>query len=201
MSIEENSTLEKKDFGIKGFLFEIFDLLVYALIILSITYIILGFVEQRTDVEGSSMNITLNDKDSVFVDKISYRFKDPERYDIVIFKFLHADDTYYIKRIIGLPGETVQIIDGKVYINGQMLTDDNYGYADIDRPERAVNPITLGEGEYFVMGDNRNESTDSRFSSVGNVQREQIVGRAFMRIWPLNQIKFLKKDINNRPQE
>ncbi|MBQ9886948.1 MAG: signal peptidase I [Lachnospiraceae bacterium] len=201
MSIEENSTLEKKDFGIKGFLFEIFDLLVYALIILSITYIILGFVEQRTDVEGSSMNITLNDKDSVFVDKISYRFKDPERYDIVVFKFLHADDTYYIKRIIGLPGETVQIIDGKVYINGQMLTDDNYGYADIDRPERAVNPITLGEGEYFVMGDNRNGSTDSRFSSVGNVQREQIVGRAFMRIWPLNQIKFLKKDINNRPQE
>ena len=147
------------------------------------------------------MNITLNDKDSVFVDKISYRFKDPERYDIVVFKFLHADDTYYIKRIIGLPGETVQIIDGKVYINGQMLTDDNYGYADIDRPERAVNPITLGEGEYFVMGDNRNGSTDSRFSSVGNVQREQIVGRAFMRIWPLNQIKFLKKDINNRPQE
>lgn len=181
----------KKKLGVRGFLFELFDLLVYVLIILSITYIVLGFVEQRTYVDGNSMFDTLSDGDSVFVDKVSYRFKNPERFDIVIFKFLYTDDTYYIKRLIGLPGETVQIIDGKVYINNELLEDDVYGYEIMNEAGIAEAPVTLGDDEYFVLGDNRNGSTDSRRSVVGKVHRDQIIGKAFMRIWPLKNIRML----------
>lgn len=190
-NIDKVSGKDKKELSVKKVLYEIFDLAVYVLIIFSITYIVLCFVEQRTDVDGNSMYSTLSNGDSVFVDKVSYRLKDPERFDIVIFDFLHAEDTYYIKRIIGLPGETVQIIDGYVYIDGKLLDTDVYGYETINNPGRAENPVTLGEDEYFVMGDNRNGSTDSRTDSVGNVQRDQIVGKAFMRIWPLKDIKLL----------
>lgn len=192
MELEEKTLSDnKKGFGIRGFLFEIFDLLVYVLIILSITYIVLGFVEQRTYVDGNSMYSTLSDGDSVFVDKISYRFKEPERFDVIIFQYLHAEDTYYIKRIIGLPGETVQIIDGQVYINNELLEGDVFGYEVMNDAGLAEAPITLGEDEYFVLGDNRNGSTDSRRDSVGKVHRDQIIGKAFMRIWPLKDIKWL----------
>ncbi len=192
MKLEEKTLSDnKKGFGIRGFLFEVFDLLVYVLIILSITYIVLGFVEQRTYVDGNSMYDTLSDGDSVFVDKISYRFKEPERFDVVIFQYLYTEDTYYIKRVIGLPGETVQIIDGQVYINNELLEGDVYGYEVMNDAGLAETPITLGEDEYFVLGDNRNGSTDSRRTSVGKVHRDQIIGKAFMRIWPLKDIKWL----------
>ena len=192
MELEERTlSHNKKGFGIKGFLFELFDLLVYVLIILSITYMVLGFVEQRTYVDGNSMYDTLSDGDSVFVDKISYRFKEPERFDVVIFQYLYAEDTYYIKRVIGLPGETIQIINGQVYINGELLEGDVYGYEIMNESGLAEIPITLGDDEFFVLGDNRNGSTDSRRSSVGKVHRDQIIGKAFMRIWPLKDIKML----------
>ncbi len=192
MELDERALSDKKKgFGIRGFLFEFFDLLVYVLIILSVTYIVLGFVEQRTYVDGNSMYDTLYDGDSVFVDKVSYRFKEPERFDIVIFQYLYTEDTYYIKRVIGLPGETVQVIDGYVYINGELLEDDVYGYETMNESGLAEVPITLGEDEYFVLGDNRNGSTDSRRDSVGRVHRDQIIGKAFMRIWPLKDIKIL----------
>ncbi len=192
MELDERALSDKKKgFGLRGFLFEFFDLLVYVLIILSVTYIVLGFVEQRTYVDGNSMYDTLYDGDSVFVDKVSYRFKEPERFDIVIFQYLYTEDTYYIKRVIGLPGETVQVIDGYVYINGELLEDDVYGYETMNESGLAEVPITLGEDEYFVLGDNRNGSTDSRRDSVGRVHRDQIIGKAFMRIWPLKDIKIL----------
>lgn len=191
MDTEMDEITDKKRFGSKKFIFELFDLIVYVLIIFTITYIVLCFVEQRTDVDGNSMYSTLSSGDSVFVDKVSYRFKNPERFDIVIFEYLHTEDTYYIKRIIGLPGETVQIIDGYVYIDGALLDTDVYGYETINDPGLAANPITLGEDEYFVLGDNRNGSTDSRREAVKNVQKDQIIGKAFMRIWPLKNIKLL----------
>ena len=97
-----------------------------------------------------------------------------------------------IKRIIGLPGETVQIDEnGNIYINGELL-EENYGAETIQNPGRAANPITLGDDEYFVMGDNRNNSKDSRSEEVGNVKRSQIIGRAWLRIWPLNKFGLLK---------
>ena len=98
----------------------------------------------------------------------------------------------FIKRVIGLPGETVQIVGGRVYINGELLESDVYGNELMISAGRASQPITLGENEYFVLGDNRNGSKDSRVEEVGNVKRSQIQGKALLRIWPLNKVGFVK---------
>ena len=125
------------------------------------------------------------------MDKITYRFKDPVRYDIIVFPYQYEENTFYIKRIIGLPGETVQIAEGEIYINGEVLRE-TYGREVIQDPGMAAEPITLGEDEYFVLGDNRNASSDSREPSVGVIHRDDIVGRAWIRIWPLNKAGILK---------
>ena len=176
----------------KNALKEILSTSVYLLLVLCAAYLIVTYVGQRTQVSGSSMESTLSDEDHLIVDKISYRFKDPERYDIIVFPFQYDQDTYYIKRIIGMPGETIQIDDnGNIYIDGEILRE-NYGREVIKNPGRASEPIILGDDEYFVMGDNRNNSSDSRDPSVGNIHRKDIIGRAFMRIWPLSKFGILK---------
>lgn len=140
------------------------------------------------------MEPTLDSGDNLIVDKISYRFRDPERFDIIVFPWKYEESTYYIKRIIGLPGETVQIDEnGTIYINGEVL-QESYG-REVIKAEYvglAAEPITLGEDEYFVMGDNRNNSTDSRSAMVGNIKREDIIGRAWVRIWPFSKFGILK---------
>ncbi len=166
---------------------------IYLLIVLVVTYLVIVYVGQRTEVNGESMEPTLSDGDNLIVDKISYRFREPERFDIIVFPFQHKPETYYIKRIIGLPGETVEIDEeGTIYINGEVLTE-SYG-REIINPEhigRVEYPVVLGEDEYFVMGDNRNNSSDSRIPEVGNVKRDQIIGRAWVRIWPLSDIEVI----------
>lgn len=173
---------------------EMISTLVYLLGVLCLTWLVITFIGQRTEVDGSSMEPMLSNGDNLIVDKISYRFRDPQRYDIIVFPFKYQENTFYIKRIIGLPGETVQIDEqGTIYINGEVLTE-NYG-REIIRAETvgiAANPIILGEDEYFVMGDNRNSSMDSRTEIVGNIKREDIIGRAWIRIWPLNKLGILK---------
>lgn len=167
---------------------------IYLLVVLGLTWLMITYVIQRTEVDGSSMEPTLSSGDNLFVDKISYRFKDPERFDIVVFPFRYKENTYYIKRIIGMPGETVQIdMDGNIYIDGELLPE-SYG-KEVIRPEhigRAAEPIELGDDEYFVMGDNRNNSSDSRTEAVGNIHRSEIIGRAWVRIWPLEDMCVLK---------
>ena len=175
----------------KNILKEILSTSVYLLVVLLITYLIVNFVGQRTEVVGSSMESTLSDGDNLIVDKISYRFNDPKRYDIIVFPFRYAKNTYYIKRIIGMPGETVRIdYDGVIYIDDKELTE-YYGKEVIEDPGIAVREITLGKDEYFVMGDNRNNSTDSRDPSVGNIHKKEILGRAWLRIWPLYEFELL----------
>lgn len=166
---------------------EILGWVVYLAIIVIGTYVIVNYVGQRTSVSGHSMEATLHDGDNLIVDKISYRFRDPKRYEIVVFPYKHAEKTYYIKRIIGLPGETVQIVDGYVYIDGEKL-DEHYGLEVMKNPGIAENPIQLGEDEYFVLGDNRNRSSDSREESVGVINGKDLLGRAWLRIWPLSDI-------------
>ena len=176
----------------KKVLKEILSTSMYLLVVLCLTYLVIHYVGQRTQVVGSSMESTLSDKDNLIVDKITYRFREPKRFDIVVFPFQYAEDTFYIKRVIGLPGETVYIDEqGTIYINDQVLAE-NYGREVIVDAGRAYEPITLGEDEYFVMGDNRNNSSDSRDPVVGNISREDIIGRAWMRIWPLNKFGILK---------
>ena len=173
---------------------EMISTLLYLLAVLCLTWLVIHFVGQRTEVEGASMETTLSDGDNLIVDKISYRFRDPQRFDIIVFPFQYKENTYYIKRIIGLPGETVQIDEqGNIYINGEKL-EERYG-REIIRPENigiAAEPIVLGEDEYFVMGDNRNNSTDSRTEIVGNIHRDEIIGRAWIRIWPFSKFGVLK---------
>ena len=173
---------------------EIISTLAYILGVLCLTWLVITFVGQRTEVDGSSMEPMLSNGDNLIVDKITYRFKDPQRFDIIVFPFKYKENTYYIKRIIGLPGETVQIDEqGNIYINGEILKE-NYG-REIIKSENvgiAREPIVLGEDEYFVMGDNRNNSTDSRTEVVGNIKRADIIGRAWVRIWPFSKIGVLK---------
>lgn len=161
--------------------------LLYIVLIIALTWIVVTFVGQRTEVSGSSMETTLSDKDQLIVDKMTYRFRDPKRYDIVVFPYQYQDNTYYIKRIIGLPGETVQILSGMVYIDGMRL-DEHYGNEIMENPGIAEEPLTLGEDEYFVLGDNRNNSSDSRASDVGLIHRKDLIGSAWIRVWPLSQI-------------
>lgn len=176
----------------KEILHEILSTSIYILFVLLFTFLIVKFVGQRTEVVGASMESTLHDGDNLIVDKISYRFREPERFDIIVFPYQYAKKTYYIKRIIGLPGETVQIDEyGIIYINGQVLVE-NYGKDTIKNPGLAENTIHLGEGEYFVLGDNRNNSTDSRDPSVGTIRKKDILGRAWLQIWPLNKMHFVK---------
>ena len=176
----------------KNILKEILSTSIYLLVVLCAAYLIITYVGQRTQVSGSSMETTLSDGDNLLVDKITYRFSDPKRFDIIVFPFQYDTDTYYIKRIIGMPGETVQIdYDGNIYIDGEIL-GESYGREVIQNPGRAAEPITLGEDEYFVMGDNRNNSSDSRDPSVGNIHRKDIIGRAWVRIWPFSKFGVLK---------
>lgn len=153
-------------------------------------FLILHFVGQRTVVNGNSMDTTLANGQNLVMDKLSYRFHDPKRYDIIIFPGPeeYGEHPYYIKRIIGLPGETVQIKKGKVYINGKKLKSDIYGITDyIDEAGVAKSAQKLGKDEYFCLGDNRPVSYDSRYEEVGPVHRSQIIGKVWIRIWPLNK--------------
>lgn len=187
---EEKNEIEEKEEGSSRWK-SIVSNIIWILVMLLAVFLIVEYVGQRTQVSGSSMEDTLHNGDNLIVDKISYRFRDPERFDIIVFPPNENEKTYYIKRIIGLPGETVQIVDGKIYINGEVL-EENYGKEVIKRADRASTPIVLGGDEYFVLGDNRNKSLDSRDPSVGNVKRSSIVGRAWVRIWPLSDFGVLK---------
>lgn len=178
----------------KSMLRTILGYILYILVIIGLTWMIVTFVGQRTRVSGQSMETTLQDGDNLIVDKISYRFHDPSRYDIIVFPYKYEENTFYIKRIIGLPGEIVQVKDGYTYINGKKLTSDIYGREVMDEPGIAEEPIKLGSDEYFVLGDNRNHSQDSRDPYVGVLKRSDLLGRAFIRIYPLNKFGVIKHE-------
>lgn len=165
----------------------------YFAIIFAVVLLVQKFIIQPVEVNGSSMESTLNDENHLLLEKVSYYFTEPKRFDVIVFRPYDYDDKlYYIKRIIGLPDETVQIIGNLIYIDGEPL-EENYGRENvIDDPGTASQPITLAKDEYFVLGDNRNNSKDSRNSSVGVVHRKSILGRAWCRIWPLSKIGFIR---------
>lgn len=184
VALEDENKEIKKTSSLKRFLIDLF---FYAILIFACVYIIPNFILQRTIVEGVSMENTLSDGDHLYVEKITYRMNLLKRFDIIVFyPYGRDNEDYYVKRIIGLPGETIQIIDGNIYINGEIL-EENYGKEPILDPGRAVQPITLGEDEYFVLGDNRNISKDSRYPNVGNVKKKNIGGKAFFRVSPLKK--------------
>lgn len=144
--------------------------------------LIFNFVGQKTNVVGKSMEPTLYDGDQLIIDKLSYRFGEVERFDIIVFPY--EPKLYYIKRVIAMPGEEVKIVDGQVLVNEEVI-DDAYGF-DIIREYGNNLPLLVPEGEYFVMGDNRNKSSDSRYTDVGTIDKEDIIGKAIVRLWPMN---------------
>lgn len=167
---------------------DIISLCLYLAIILGCTYLVVNYVAQRTEIEGASMAPTLYHGDHVLVDKLTYRFKDPQRYDIIAFPYRYEQDTYYVKRIIGLPGEKVRIdAHGTIFINDEAL-DEHFGAETINQPGYASTPRILGKDEYFVLGDNRNDSIDSRSAEVGMVRRMEIIGKVSLRIYPFSKI-------------
>lgn len=138
--------------------------LIYIALIVVCVYVVPKYVIQRTVVKGESMEDTLHDAESLLIDKISYRFTDPKRYDIIVFYPKGRDvDEYYVKRIYGLPGETIQIKGNDIFINGEKI-DDPYAKDSMSTGGIANEPYTLGEDEYFVLGDHRSVSQDSRFT-------------------------------------
>lgn len=163
------------------------ELIIYVLILVACVTVIPNFVLQRTIVSGHSMQNTLQDGDNLLVEKVSYHFTKPKRYDIVMFYPYGKDaEEYYVKRVIGLPGETIQIKGEDIYINGKVL-EEHYGKNPIDYSGIAEKPLTLAEDEYFLMGDNREVSLDSRYEEVGPVNKNLISGKALIRIWPLSE--------------
>lgn len=163
----------------------------YLLLLIIAVLFTLHFVGQRTEVRGVSMEPALSQGDQILIDKLSYRFREPDRFEIIVFH-KNQSSFYYIKRVIALPGERIWISrEGNIYINDRLLKE-YYGKERISDPGLAGQEITLGGDEYFVLGDNRNSSEDSRSEEVGVVKRSEIIGRAAFRFYPLNAVGALQ---------
>lgn len=181
----ENRRKNQEESTIAIILENLFESILCIALALGIAFLINTYVGTHTRVDGESMETTLHTEDCLIIDKLSYRFQEPKRFDIIVFPVSNDED--YIKRIIGLPGETVQIIDGYVYINGRQLAE-NVEHETMVDSGLASEPIVLGADEYFVLGDNRNHSTDSRDSRVKLVKRNDIIGKAVFRFYPLENV-------------
>lgn len=150
-------------------------------------FVFVWYFGQRISNIGDSMNPVLKNGDVVLVNRILYDASSPKRGDIIVFKPNGNENLHsYVKRIVGLPGETVQIKDGAVYIDGKMLKE-SYKTTSLEEAGLAAEEITLGGNEFFVLGDNRESSEDSRMADIGNVKRSEIEGKAWFNITPGNR--------------
>ncbi|MCS7251413.1 MAG: signal peptidase I [Anaerolineae bacterium] len=160
--------------------------LVETVLIVIVVMVLVNTVTARFQIEGSSMEPNLRDGEYVLISKISYWFGSPQRGDVVVFRFPHDPHRDFIKRIIGLPGETVAIRDGKVFIDGRPL-EETYIRSPIIY---TYGPVTLGPDEYFVLGDNRNASNDSH--NWGTLPYSAIIGEAWLVYWPPSRWRLIR---------
>lgn len=157
-----------------------------------LAFVSVWYFGQQVSTVGDSMNPVLSNGDVVLVNRIVYNATTPKRGDIIVFKPKGNENAhYYIKRIVGLPGESVEIIENRIYIDGEKLEED-YATTDIDDVGIVNEKIQLAGDEYFVLGDNRKSSEDSRNADVGNVKREYIYGKAWLIISPKKDFGFVK---------
>lgn len=164
------------------------------LLALLIAWLVITFIAQNCTVEGLSMQPTLMNSDRVLINKFIYRISEPQRGDIIVFKWLNPDtdkEEFLIKRVIGLPGDTIELLNGNVYVNEAVYDESAYLDVKTIKTGDMDGEVIVPDGAYFVMGDNRGNSKDSRYKVVGMVQRSQIVGKAAFRIWPLKDFKFI----------
>lgn len=156
-----------------------------------LAFVLVLYFGQRVNNIGDSMRPAIKNGDIILVNRMIYDASKPKRGDIIVFKPNGNENAHsYIKRIIGLPGETVQIKDGKIYINGKKLREE-YKTAEITEAGTAGEKLTLGGDEYFVLGDNRQNSEDSRTADVGNVRRSDIQGKAWFNLSPGKNFGFI----------
>ncbi len=195
---EENKTLPEEDLDMSNFSEDyeetgigvwakkfgllVFEVVKVVLISLAIILPIRLFLVQPFYVEGASMEPNFYDKEYLIIDEISYRFNEPQRGEVVIFKNPKNTKIYFIKRVIGLPGETVEVIDGKIKINNKEVEEDYIEFSSSQSHE----PVALANDQYYLMGDNRANSYDSRV--IGPVNKKYIIGRVWFRGWPFNRI-------------
>ena len=197
VSKDNSDDLNKEDFNLNHFSdsedsmitkyakkvgFLIFEVVKVVLISLAIILPVRMFLIQPFYVEGASMEPSFYDKEYLIVNEITYRFNEPQRGEVIVFKYPKNPRQYYIKRIIGLPGETIEIRDGKVYINNEILGEEYIKLLSSDNRKTVV----LGGNEYFVLGDNRKNSSDSRL--FGPLKEKYIIGKVWFRGWPLERI-------------
>lgn len=173
------------------FFLDILQVVVFAVAIFLFVYLL---ILQPHKIKGLSMFPTYHDAEFLLTEKVTYRFNDPKRGDVVVFKAPPDDEEEFIKRIIGLPGDQVMVREGRVYINGELLEED-YIATDVFTSggtyARDGQTVTVPEGEYLVMGDNRPHSHDSR--NFGPIRKSKIVGRAWFLYWPLNRAMLIKE--------
>ena len=178
---EQKKQVDKKKKIIK-------EIISYALIIL-VVVVIRIFIFEPVRVDGPSMDSTLADGQVLILNKLRYRMTDIKRYDIVV---VEVDGTKIIKRVIGLPNEVIEIKDNKVYADGKELDSSFTSSKSDDFDMSKIGLKKIPGDSYLVMGDNREVSLDSRYSEVGTIKKEQIIGKASIVIWPLNKIKIIK---------
>jgi signal peptidase I len=178
----KNEKYLKKDVkkGKKSMIRELLETVISAGVI---AFIIITFIGQVTVVRGASMEPTLHNTDRLSADKISYRFESPKRSEIIIFKPPLEIKRNYIKRIIGIPGDKIEIIKGEIYLNDNKLEENYIEYNSYED----VSAILVPDDSFFVLGDNRSNSSDSRY--WGFVPRKNVVGKAWVVFWPLNKIR------------
>lgn len=188
--MQKSKSMEDKEAPKESWQKTIKELFVTTIIALAAFFLVSNFIGEGIIVDGESMESTLYDKERLFTEKLTLQFGELERFDIVIFNPHNGVDKYWIKRIIGLPGETIQIEGPDIYIDGELL-EENYGKEPMVQSGVAEEPYTLAEDEYFVLGDNRCNSTDSRV--IGAVKKADIAGRACFCIWPLEEFGIISK--------
>lgn len=160
-------------------------------VVLALAWFTIYSFGMQIEIAGQSMSPLLKSGDVVLVNRFTYNFSKPQRMDIVVFE--REDKKANVKRIIGLPGEEVQIIKGIIYINKQPL-EALAGLEQVSLAGIAENPVKLGKDEYFLLGDNRNSSEDSRFVNIGNVNKDQIAGKVWLKLLPLIELQLIKTE-------
>lgn len=170
---------------------EILTWTVEILITLMIAFTFVYFVGLRTSVVGQSMTETLSSGDEILINRFVYKVTDPKRNDIIAFLPNGNEKShYYVRRVIAVPGDTVKIDNGTVYVNG-IQAEEETDTASMEDAGLAAEELTLADNEFFVLGDNRNNSEDSRFANIGNIKKEYIVGKAWFKIRPFSELGFL----------
>ncbi len=193
--LNDNRKRRNKKKRIRSMLF----LLLETVAVIVLAFFLVRIAIERTAMPGTSMEPTLAADTSIVVNKLAYMRKGPERFDVIVFAQEGEEHSYYhVKRVIGLPGETVQIVNGSVYINGVMLKETVRDLPKIHLAGLAETEFTLDADEYFVLGDNRNKSEDSRFANIGNVTKKQIVGKAWFTLKPFNIISQMNLEKNKQ---